>query len=82
MYSNGGGGQLTDTVQKVQATKQPAEDEEDEEEEAKSRVKTPPRSSSNTITRDEEVVQVQYVDDDGPSTEAVKKICAMEEDQQ
>ena len=76
MYSNGG--QLTDTVKKVQDKQQT----EDEDEEAKSRAmaRSPP-VSSNTITRDD-AVKVQYVDDDGPSTEAVKKICAMEEDQQ
>ena len=74
MYSNGG--QLTDTVKKVQNKQQ----SEDGEEEGKSRsmARSPPLSS-NTITRDD-AVKVQYVDDDGPSTEAVKKMCAMEED--
>ena len=74
MYSNGG--QLTDTVKKVQ-NKQQTEDEE-EEGKSKSMARSPPLSS-NTITRDD-AVKVQYVDDDGPSTEAVKKMCAMEED--
>ena len=73
---NSNGGQLTDTVKKVQ-DKQQTEDGE-EEEKSRSTARSPPLSS-NTITRDD-AVKVQYVDDDGPSTEAVKKICAMEED--